>query len=140
MGDHDRRIETVRAGHLHRTARNARGAEVRIGAAAGPGVRPSFTPVELLLAAFGCCGGAVVDRTARPVAHDVPGRCGEGDGEREAWLPARAEDERARHGTSDTPDPRRARSVLGGRTVRQIAEDPRSVREGGAGHRAGGRG
>ncbi|MFJ6567795.1 OsmC family protein [Streptomyces sp. NPDC091292] len=74
----DYRIETVRNGYRDWTARNDRGAEVRIGpdprdAAPGdaaPDGQPSFTPVELLLAALGGCGGLVVDRTARAVEHD----------------------------------------------------------------------
>ncbi|MGH4031741.1 OsmC family protein [Actinomycetota bacterium Odt1-20B] len=66
----DYRIETVRNGYRDWTARNDRGAEVRIGAADDPGTQPSFTPVELLLAALGGCGGLVVDRTARAVDHD----------------------------------------------------------------------
>ncbi|MFI6524001.1 OsmC family protein [Streptomyces uncialis] len=66
----DYRVETVRNGHRDWTARNDRGAEVRIGAADEPGVQPSFTPVELLLAALGGCGGLVMDRTARSVPHD----------------------------------------------------------------------
>ncbi|MFD5553601.1 OsmC family protein [Streptomyces sp. NPDC127068] len=65
----DYRIETVRNGHRNWTARNDRGAEVRIGAADDPLVQPSFTPVELLLAAIGGCGGLVVDRTARTIEH-----------------------------------------------------------------------
>ncbi|CAM5257747.1 OsmC family peroxiredoxin OS=Streptomyces alboniger OX=132473 GN=CP975_32285 PE=4 SV=1 [Streptomyces alboniger] len=66
----DYRIETVRTGERDWTARNDRGAEVRIAAADNPGAQPSFTPVELLLAALGGCGGLVVDRTARSVDHD----------------------------------------------------------------------
>ncbi|MFE0106678.1 OsmC family protein [Streptomyces sp. NPDC059009] len=66
----DYRIETVRNGYRDWTARNDRGAEVRIGAADDPGAQPSFTPVELLLAALGGCGGLVMDRTARAVDHD----------------------------------------------------------------------
>ncbi|MFB6673881.1 OsmC family protein [Streptomyces sp. NPDC057684] len=66
----DYRIETVRNGFRDWTARNDRGAEVRIGAAEDPDVQPSFTPVELLLAALGGCGGLVTDRTARTVEHD----------------------------------------------------------------------
>jgi uncharacterized OsmC-like protein len=66
----DYRIETVRNGDRDWTARNDRGAEVRI-APADSAVQPSFTPVELLLAALGGCGGLVVDRTARGVAHDA---------------------------------------------------------------------
>ncbi|MGW1148351.1 OsmC family protein [Streptomyces sp. NPDC002454] len=65
----DYRIETVRNDYRDWTARNDRGAEVRIGAADDPSVQPSFTPVELLLAALGGCGGLVVDRTARTVPH-----------------------------------------------------------------------
>ncbi|MEU8519976.1 OsmC family protein [Streptomyces sp. NBC_01216] len=64
------RIETVREGYRSWTARNDRGAEVRIGAADDPDVQPSFSPVELLLAAMGGCGGMVVDRTARAVDHE----------------------------------------------------------------------
>ncbi|WP_369215878.1 OsmC family protein [Streptomyces flavofungini] len=67
----DYRIETVRTGERDWTARNDRGAEVRIAAADDPGAQPSFTPVELLLAALGGCGGLVVDRTARSVEHDA---------------------------------------------------------------------
>ncbi|MFF2852189.1 OsmC family protein [Streptomyces sp. NPDC058001] len=66
----DYRIETVRNGYRNWTARNDRGAEVRIGADDDPDAQPSFTPVELLLAALGGCGGLVVDRTARAVEHD----------------------------------------------------------------------
>lgn len=66
----DYRIETVRTGYRNWTARNDRGAEVRIAAADDPDAQPSFTPVELLLAALGGCGGLVVDRTARAVDHD----------------------------------------------------------------------
>ncbi|MGX2998731.1 OsmC family protein [Streptomyces sp. JNUCC 64] len=65
----DYRVETVRDGYRDWTARNRRGAEVRIGAADDPAVQPSFTPVELLLAALGGCAGLVVDRTARTVEH-----------------------------------------------------------------------
>ncbi|WP_328730986.1 3'-phosphoesterase [Streptomyces caniferus] len=44
-----------------------------------------------------------------------------GPGEREAWLLVKEKDDRAgRHGT---PDPRRARSVLSGRTLKQVAAD-----------------
>ncbi|MFD6433696.1 hypothetical protein ACFWFC_13310 [Streptomyces venezuelae] len=67
----DYRIETVRNGERDWTARNDRGAEVRIAAADNPDAQPSFTPVELLLAALGGCGGLVVDRTARTVDHDA---------------------------------------------------------------------
>ncbi|MCX3063079.1 OsmC family protein [Streptomyces beihaiensis] len=66
----DYRIETVRNGERDWTARNDRGAQVRIAAADDPDAQPSFTPVELLLAALGGCGGLVVDRTARTVDHD----------------------------------------------------------------------
>ncbi|MGP3769317.1 OsmC family protein [Streptomyces sp. SDT5-1] len=66
----DYRIETVRNGERDWTARNDRGAEVRIAPADSPDAQPSFTPVELLLAALGGCGGLVVDRTARTVPHD----------------------------------------------------------------------
>ncbi|WP_328635237.1 OsmC family protein [Streptomyces sp. NBC_00356] len=66
----DYRIETVRNGDRDWTARNDRGAEVRIAPADSEGSQPSFTPVELLLAALGGCGGLVVDRTARTVPHD----------------------------------------------------------------------
>ncbi|MFE5481084.1 OsmC family protein [Streptomyces sp. NPDC056527] len=66
----DYRIETVRTGYRTWIARNDRGAEVRIGAADDADAQPSFTPVELLLAAMGGCGGMVVDRTARAVDHD----------------------------------------------------------------------
>ncbi|MFJ8668749.1 OsmC family protein [Streptomyces sp. NPDC093600] len=66
----DYRIETVRNGYRDWTARNDRGAEVRIGAADDDSTQPSFTPVELLLAAMGGCGGLVIDRTARAVDHD----------------------------------------------------------------------
>jgi putative redox protein len=66
----DYRIETVRNGERDWTARNERGAEVRIAPADAPGAQPSFTPVELLLAALGGCGGLVVDRTARAADHD----------------------------------------------------------------------
>jgi uncharacterized OsmC-like protein len=66
----DYRIETTRDGYRRWTARNDRGAEVRIAAADDDGGQPSFTPVELLLAAFGGCGGLVMDRTARAVEHD----------------------------------------------------------------------
>ncbi|MEU6659002.1 OsmC family protein [Streptomyces sp. NPDC046821] len=64
------RIETVRNGYRDWTARNDRGAEVRIAAADDPEAQPSFTPVELLLAAIGGCGGLVTDRTARSVVQD----------------------------------------------------------------------
>ncbi|WP_055564952.1 OsmC family protein [Streptomyces atriruber] len=67
----DYRIETVRNGERDWTARNDRGAEVRVAAADNPDAQPSFTPVELLLAALGGCGGLVVDRTARTVDHDA---------------------------------------------------------------------
>lgn len=66
----DYRIETVRESSRRWTARNARGAEVRIGAADDEGAQPSFTPVELLLAALGGCGGLVMDRVARTVVDD----------------------------------------------------------------------
>ncbi|MEU6841513.1 OsmC family protein [Streptomyces sp. NPDC046716] len=66
----DYRIETVRNGERDWTARNDRGAEVRMAPADVPGSQPSFTPVELLLAALGGCGGLVVDRTARTVPHE----------------------------------------------------------------------
>ncbi|MEV1024250.1 OsmC family protein [Streptomyces sp. NPDC050264] len=70
----DYRIETVRNGERDWTARNDRGAEVRIApadAADSQAAPPSFTPVELLLAALGGCGGLVVDRTARTAGHDA---------------------------------------------------------------------
>ncbi|MHC0430119.1 OsmC family protein [Streptomyces sp. O3] len=66
----DYRIETVRTGYRNWTARNDRGAEVKMAAADDTGAQPSFTPVELLLAALGGCGGLVLDRTARAVDHD----------------------------------------------------------------------
>lgn len=66
----DYRVETTRDGYRQWTARNARGAEVRIAAADDDSAQPSFTPVELLLAALGGCGGLVIDRTARAVEHD----------------------------------------------------------------------
>ncbi|WP_338703127.1 OsmC family protein [Streptomyces sp. Q6] len=66
----DYRIETVRNGERDWTARNDRGAEVRMAPADSAAAQPSFTPVELLLAALGGCGGLVVDRTARTVPHD----------------------------------------------------------------------
>jgi uncharacterized OsmC-like protein len=66
----DYRVELRRNGTRDWTARNARGAEVRIAAADNDTAQPSFTPVELLLAALGGCGGLVVDRTARTVEHD----------------------------------------------------------------------
>ncbi|MET9499572.1 OsmC family protein [Streptomyces sp. NPDC006552] len=66
----DYRIETVRNGDRDWTARNERGAEVRIAPADARTDTPSFTPVELLLAALGGCGGLVVDRTARTADHD----------------------------------------------------------------------
>jgi putative redox protein len=66
----DYRIETVRNGERDWTVRNDRGAEVRVAGANDPAAQPSFTPVELLLAALGGCGGLVVDSTARAVDHD----------------------------------------------------------------------
>ncbi|RFU84910.1 OsmC family peroxiredoxin [Streptomyces triticagri] len=66
----DYTIETVRTGYRQWTARNDRGAEVHIAAADDDTAQPSFTPVELLLAALGGCGGLVTDRTARAVQHD----------------------------------------------------------------------
>lgn len=66
----DYRIETVRTGYRQWTARNDRGAEVHMAAADDEAGQPSFTPVELLLAALGGCGGLVIDRTARAVDHD----------------------------------------------------------------------
>ncbi|NGO43750.1 DNA polymerase ligase N-terminal domain-containing protein [Streptomyces ureilyticus] len=44
-------------------------------------------------------------------------------GEREAWLLVKTDDERARPGDPGTPDPRRARSVRSGRTLRQVARE-----------------
>ncbi|MFG2111702.1 OsmC family protein [Streptomyces sp. NPDC048718] len=78
------RIETVRTGYRTWTARNDRGAEVRIAADDDADAQPSFTPVELLLAAMGGCGGLVIDRTARAVDLDglrivVEGASGPGD-------------------------------------------------------------
>jgi uncharacterized OsmC-like protein len=67
----DYRIESTRDGFRRWTARNDRGAEVRIAAADDDLAQPSFTPVELLLAAMAGCGGLVVDRTARTVDHDA---------------------------------------------------------------------
>ncbi|MEV0224901.1 DNA polymerase ligase N-terminal domain-containing protein [Streptomyces sp. NPDC050704] len=46
---------------------------------------------------------------------------GTGDGEDEAWLLVKIDDERARPGDRGAPDPRRARSVRSGRTLRQVA-------------------
>ncbi|MBC9711161.1 OsmC family protein [Streptomyces sp. TRM66268-LWL] len=66
----DYRIETTRNGYRDWTARNERGAEVRMAAADDDSAQPSFTPVELLLAAMGGCSGMVLDRTARAVEHD----------------------------------------------------------------------
>ncbi|WP_415951075.1 OsmC family protein [Streptomyces sp. KLOTTS4A1] len=66
----DYRVETVRTGYRTWLARNERGAEVRIGPADDEAAQPCFTPVELLLAAMGGCGGMVVDRTGRAVEHD----------------------------------------------------------------------
>ncbi|WP_423247414.1 hypothetical protein [Streptomyces decoyicus] len=48
-------------------------------------------------------------------------RTGERPGEREAWLLVKENDDRA--GRRGTPDPRRARSVLSGRTLKQIAAE-----------------
>ncbi|TLS45280.1 3'-phosphoesterase [Streptomyces montanus] len=42
-------------------------------------------------------------------------------GKGEAWLLVKTADERARPGEGGTPDPRRARSVRSGRTLRQVA-------------------
>ncbi|MEU2503224.1 OsmC family protein [Streptomyces sp. NPDC007863] len=66
----DYRVETERTGYRRWTARNDRGAEVLMAAADDEGAQPSFTPVELLLAAMAGCGGLVIDRTARAVEHD----------------------------------------------------------------------
>ncbi|OAH12239.1 DNA polymerase ligase N-terminal domain-containing protein [Streptomyces jeddahensis] len=49
-------------------------------------------------------------------------RGGEGDPEDEAWLLVKTDDERAHHGDHGPSAPRRARSVLTGRTLRQVAE------------------
>ncbi|WP_151484434.1 DNA polymerase ligase N-terminal domain-containing protein [Streptomyces albicerus] len=43
------------------------------------------------------------------------------EGKDEAWLLVKTDDERARSGDRGTPDPRRARSVRSGRTLRQVA-------------------
>ncbi|MFF2655614.1 DNA polymerase ligase N-terminal domain-containing protein [Streptomyces sp. NPDC058045] len=51
---------------------------------------------------------------------------GGGEGEREAWLLVKEDDPRARPG-GRTPDPRRARSVRSGHTLRQTAADPAEV-------------
>ncbi|WP_406221821.1 DNA polymerase ligase N-terminal domain-containing protein [Streptomyces decoyicus] len=48
-------------------------------------------------------------------------RTGERPGEREAWLLVKENDDRA--GRRGTPDPRRARSVLSGRTLKQTAAE-----------------
>jgi len=45
------------------------------------------------------------------------------EGEEEAWLLVKAADERAHADRPGTPDPRRARSVRSGRTLRQVAVD-----------------
>jgi DNA ligase D-like protein (predicted 3'-phosphoesterase) len=44
------------------------------------------------------------------------------EGKGEAWLLVKTDDERARAGDAGTPDPRRARSVTSGRTLRQVTE------------------
>ncbi|WP_329045320.1 DNA polymerase ligase N-terminal domain-containing protein [Streptomyces sp. NBC_01422] len=48
-------------------------------------------------------------------------RGGDGSGERESWLLVKKKDART-HGRP-APDPRRARSALSGRTLRQVAEE-----------------
>ncbi|MFJ6751803.1 DNA polymerase ligase N-terminal domain-containing protein [Streptomyces sp. NPDC091266] len=48
-------------------------------------------------------------------------RSGESAGEREAWLLVKEDDDRA--GRRPVPDPRRARSVLSGRTLKRVAAD-----------------
>ncbi len=48
-------------------------------------------------------------------------RGGPDSDERESWLLVKADDEHA--GGQGTPDPRRARSVLSGHTLKQVAED-----------------
>jgi DNA ligase D-like protein (predicted 3'-phosphoesterase) len=50
-------------------------------------------------------------------------RDGKDTSEGEAWLLVKTKDERARTGGHGTPDPRRARSVRTGRTLRQVAAD-----------------
>ncbi|NGO10614.1 3'-phosphoesterase [Streptomyces sp. HC44] len=45
------------------------------------------------------------------------------DGKRESWLLVKTDDARARPGAPGTPDPRRARSVRSGRTLRQVARE-----------------
>ncbi|MGP4052106.1 DNA polymerase ligase N-terminal domain-containing protein [Streptomyces sp. 2A115] len=55
-------------------------------------------------------------------------RGGKGDGKDttdEAWLLVKTDDERARPGDHGTSDPRRARSVRSGRTLRQVADGRR---------------
>ncbi|MER5182941.1 DNA polymerase ligase N-terminal domain-containing protein [Streptomyces sp. NPDC002896] len=49
-------------------------------------------------------------------------RGGEGDPEDEAWLLVKTDDARAHNGDHGPSAPRRARSVLSGRTLRQVAE------------------
>ncbi|MBA4861698.1 3'-phosphoesterase [Streptomyces sp. PSKA54] len=49
-------------------------------------------------------------------------RGGDGDADDEAWLLVKTDDERAHHGDHGTSEPRRARSALTGRTLRQVAE------------------
>jgi DNA ligase D-like protein (predicted 3'-phosphoesterase) len=53
-------------------------------------------------------------------------RGGKNGDEEEAWLLVKAHDERARGGRR-TPDPRRARSVRSGRTLRQVAAAARGA-------------
>ncbi|MFB7629749.1 DNA polymerase ligase N-terminal domain-containing protein [Streptomyces sp. NPDC056149] len=55
-------------------------------------------------------------------------RGGRGSGERESWLLVKENDDRAEG--RGTPDARRARSVLSGRTLRQVAADDAPERRG----------
>ncbi|MFJ9419420.1 DNA polymerase ligase N-terminal domain-containing protein [Streptomyces sp. NPDC101227] len=54
-------------------------------------------------------------------------RTGEESGERESWLLVKENDDRA--GQGGTPDPRRARSVRSGRTLKKVAAEAATGRE-----------
>ncbi|MEU0039546.1 DNA polymerase ligase N-terminal domain-containing protein [Streptomyces sp. NPDC006333] len=55
-------------------------------------------------------------------------RGGKDGGEGESWLLVKAKDEGARTNGRATPDPRRARSVRSGRTLRQVATESRGAK------------
>jgi bifunctional non-homologous end joining protein LigD len=96
----------------------------------GPSADPKAEALERGHATFWLDGSKLRGGYALTRFRGGGGDKGEGEGERggegggggkdEAWLLVKTDNERARPGDRGTPDPRRARSVRGGRTLRQV--------------------